>query len=74
MVEKYLDTVDGVLTLRGKGLDAQIKIQNDRIAALDIRLASKQATLQRQFLAMEQAIGQLQSQSSALGSISNIRL
>jgi flagellar hook-associated protein 2 len=73
MVEKYLDTVDGVLTLRGKGLETQIKLQNDRIAALDIRLEAKENVLRRQFLAMEQAIGQLQSQSSALSSISMLR-
>jgi len=73
MVEKYLDTVDGILTLRGKGLETQIKLQNDRITFLDVRLAAKEETLRRQFLAMEQAIGQLQSQSSALGSIGVLR-
>ncbi|HYE62245.1 MAG TPA: flagellar filament capping protein FliD [Phycisphaerales bacterium] len=73
MVEKYLDTVDGVLTLRGKGLEAQIKLQNDRISAIDVRLAAKEETLRRQFLAMEQAVGQLQSQSSALSSLGSLR-
>jgi flagellar hook-associated protein 2 len=73
MVEKYLDTTDGILTIRGRGLESQIKLQNDRIAALDIRLEAKRMTLTRQFIAMEQAIGQIQSQGNALASISTLR-
>ncbi len=73
MVEKYMDSTNGVLTTRNKGIDSQIKLQNDRIAALDVRIGQKRALLQRQFLAMEQAIGQLQGQSSSLGSIARLK-
>jgi flagellar hook-associated protein 2 len=69
MVDKYLDSTDGILTIRGKGIDSQIKLQNDRIAALDVRLEAKRLMLTRQFIAMEQAIGQIQNQGNALSSM-----
>ncbi|MCC6679002.1 MAG: flagellar filament capping protein FliD [Phycisphaerales bacterium] len=70
--KKYLDSVDGVLTRRGKTLDNQISSQNKRIEAMDARLEVRRQVLQRQFIAMEQAIGQLQSQQSALSGISRV--
>jgi flagellar hook-associated protein 2 len=69
MATRYIDNVDGVLTLQSKGLDDQIKLQNGRIADMDVRLDTKRQVLEAQFQAMEQAIGKLQTQQSALGSI-----
>ncbi len=73
LADRYLDNVDGILTQRGDGLTRQITLQNNRIAAMDIRLASRRQILERQFVAMEQAIGQLQTQQSALSSLSQLR-
>lgn len=73
LVRRYTDSVSGVLTTRTRSIDSQIQLQNRRIGELDVRLENRKAILQRQFLAMEQAIGQLQSQSTALGSIGSIR-
>jgi flagellar hook-associated protein 2 len=66
----YINTVDGVLTRRGRSLTDQIDLQTKRIADIDARLATRRGILERQFLAMEQAIGKLQAQQSSLGQIS----
>ena len=66
-------TVDGMLTRKGRTLDDQIKLQQNRITAFDVRLESRRQVLLRQFTAMEQAIASLQSQSGALSSLSSIR-
>lgn len=67
LAERYTDSIEGVLTRRRRSLDDQIKLQNDRIAAFDSRLASRRAILEQQFVAMERALAQLQSQQGALG-------
>jgi flagellar hook-associated protein 2 len=64
--DSYINSVSGILTKRGRSLTDQIEDQTRRIASLDVLLANKQQRLQRQFLAMEQAIGRLQSQQAAL--------
>ncbi|MCC6659352.1 MAG: flagellar filament capping protein FliD [Phycisphaerales bacterium] len=69
MAKTYLDTVDGVLTGRNRAITDQIEAQNRRIDDLDVRLESRRQILERKFLAMETAIGQLQAQQGALGSI-----
>jgi flagellar hook-associated protein 2 len=65
----YLDPIDGFFAQRKKNLDTQITQQKDRISDLDERIERKRTVLERQFLAMEQALGQLQGQQSALGSL-----
>jgi flagellar hook-associated protein 2 len=72
LAKTYVDTVDGILTGRAKTLSDQIDQQNQRISDLDARLESRRQVLQRQFLAMEQAIGHLQSQQGALASIGSM--
>jgi flagellar hook-associated protein 2 len=72
LVNKYINTLNGTLTRRGKSLTDQIELQSKRIASIEARLANRRLVLERQFLAMEQAIGKLQSQQSALGSMSFI--
>jgi flagellar hook-associated protein 2 len=69
MADRYIDNVSGVLTLQNQALDDQIKLQNSRIADMDVRLDTKRQILQEQFNAMEEAIGKLQSQQGALGSL-----
>lgn len=65
----YVDVTDGILTLRTRSIDEQVRAQNARIAALDARLESRRETLTRQFARMEQALAQLQRQQAALGSL-----
>lgn len=69
LAESYLNSVTGILTRRNQTLTDQIALQNRRISDFDARLANRREILQAQFLRMEQAIGQLQSQSSALASL-----
>lgn len=73
MVKSYLDSVTGRLTIRRNSLDTQVRAQNQRIAEMDTRLEARRAVLEQQFLRMERAIGQLQSQQSSLSSLSGLR-
>lgn len=69
LVKRYLDGTDGVLTSRSRGLDSQIQLQKRRIEDFDARLDRKRTILERQFLQMERAIAQLQTQQGALGAL-----
>jgi flagellar hook-associated protein 2 len=69
LVNRFIDTTSGVLTGRTKGLDDQIALQRRRVEAFTSRLSQRQQVLQRQFLAMETAIGKLQTQQGALQSL-----
>ena len=66
LAKDYVDSIDGVLTIRKKSLDTQIELQEDRVDAFNIRLERRRETLSRQFLAMEQTIALLQTQSASL--------
>ncbi|MEZ6243544.1 MAG: flagellar filament capping protein FliD [Phycisphaerales bacterium] len=70
---RYIDSISGVLTNKRNSLDSQIKLQQDRIDSITDKLESRRLVLQRQFLAMEQAIAQLQSMNSTLGSIGSVQ-
>ncbi len=72
LAESYVSTIGGTLQNRSNALNSQITLQQDRIASIDKNLAVRREILQRQFLAMEQAIAAFQTQSSALGQISLI--
>lgn len=67
--KSMLDSISGTLTLRKKTLDDQVTAQNDRISAIDRQLEAKRTVLQAQFLRMEQAIGSLQQQQTALSGL-----
>jgi flagellar hook-associated protein 2 len=71
-IETYISSVDGVLTRKNESLNSQIALQRSRIESINKRLESKRDILTRQFIAMEQAIGQLQSQQGSLSSIQRI--
>jgi flagellar capping protein FliD len=66
LADSMINSVSGTLTRRNKNLNDQIESQNKRIDAMNDRLEARRAVLQAQFLRMEQAIGQLQQQSSSI--------
>ncbi len=68
--ESYVTSIGGVLRSRTDAIDSQIKVQEDRIESLQLSLDNKRLILQRQFLAMEQAIGAFQTQGASLGQLS----
>lgn len=69
LADRYVNTVDGVLTTRNRGLDTQIDAFNRRLTDFDSRIADKRSRLERQFANLETTLARLQRQSSALGSI-----
>lgn len=72
LADRYASAAGGVLTQKRETFDSQIKLQQDRIAAFDIRLAAKRQILESQFLQMERAIASLQSQQSSLAGIAGL--
>lgn len=69
LADTYVSSIGGVLQNRSTALDSQITLQRGRIDSIQRTLDSKRDILQRQFLAMEQAIASFQSQGSALSQI-----
>ena len=69
LLDGLTNSIDGVVTLADKGFDDQIDLLNGRIEDFDVRLDAKRTRLERQFLAMEVALAQLQAQSNALSSL-----
>jgi len=69
VVDRYVNSIDGVLTKRRSTITDQITAQNDRIAQVDERLARREDYLSRQFQAMESALAKLQTQQSALSGL-----
>ncbi len=72
LAKQFTDSVDGVYKSRSNTMQTQIDLQNARIADFDRLLEGKRGKLQRQFLAMEQAIASLQTQQQALGGLSSL--
>lgn len=68
----YINSIDGVLTARNRAITNQIQLQQNRITAFDAQLENKRTVLQKQFLAMEQAIASIQTQSQSLSQIASI--
>ncbi|MCB9846429.1 MAG: flagellar filament capping protein FliD [Phycisphaeraceae bacterium] len=69
LAKDYTDVVDGLLTTRNQSINTQIEQQQDRIEAFTARLDNRRLILERQFLAMEQAIALLSTQQGALSGI-----
>ncbi len=69
LLETFTDSLNGLLRTRLAGIDNQIQLNNDRIDQFDAQLARKRSRMEFQFLAMERALAQLQSQSQALTSL-----
>lgn len=72
LADSYINAVTGLLTRRNETLNDQIQLQQRRIAGMDARLAIRRQVLERQFLAMEQAIARLRSQQTALGGLTSL--
>lgn len=72
LADRYIDSTTGIFTAQNKSIDDQVKAQNTRIDGISSQLDSKRTRLQRQFLAMEQAIGKLQGQQGSIGQIRSI--
>ncbi|CAK9051032.1 Flagellar hook-associated protein 2 (HAP2) (Filament cap protein) (Flagellar cap protein), partial [Durusdinium trenchii] len=70
----YIDSVDGVLTARGRALDNQVRLQEDRIEFFDLRLANKQTQLEREFASLETIISNFQAQQVMSASPAELRL
>lgn len=64
--KQVTDKTTGSLTLLAQGRDDLADDLQDRIDSWDTRLEKRRETLQRQFTAMEVALGSMQSQSSWL--------
>jgi flagellar hook-associated protein 2 len=62
----FSDSIDGTITSAIKSRQSAIKGMEDDIADWDVRLATRQSSLQRQYTALETALGKLQSQGSWL--------
>ena len=70
LLDDMTDSVNGTITLADNSFKDLIKLSQDRIAAMDVRLERRRAQLERQFSAMESALAQLQGQSNALVNLS----
>jgi flagellar hook-associated protein 2 len=62
----FSDSIEGTITTAIKSRQSAIKGMEDDIADWDVRLATRQSSLQRQYTALETALGKLQSQGSWL--------
>ncbi len=69
-IDRYVNSIDGVLTRKDEQISRQIDLQNGRIENINVRLSRQEETLIRQFANMEQTIAQLQSQGNALAGLS----
>jgi len=67
LADTWLDTSGGILSGKEAGLAALVARLNSRIGTLEGRLDRRRAQLVRQFTEMENVIGKLLAQSSALG-------
>ncbi|HVM39816.1 MAG TPA: flagellar filament capping protein FliD [Acidimicrobiia bacterium] len=67
-------TGEGIIEVAIDGRETEIDRLNDRIADWDVRLASRERNLQRQFTALETVLSQMQAQASWLsGALSGIQ-
>jgi flagellar hook-associated protein 2 len=72
LVKKITDSIDGSLTRKTRTIDTQVESSQKRIEQLNVLLTIKRERLETEFAAMESALAQLQSQQSALSSLSSL--
>ncbi len=70
LVDGITDATNGTVQSRTDSINREIKLNNDRIKAMDTLLAAKKSRYQQQFNAMELTLSRLQAQSSALAGLS----
>lgn len=68
-IESLLSSTDGVLQARQKGLSDRMKDIDTQVERMESRLERYELTLVNQFSSLEQLIGRLQSQGSALSGL-----
>ncbi|MCC5827953.1 MAG: flagellar filament capping protein FliD [Phycisphaeraceae bacterium] len=68
-----LTDADGPILRRNDTLSAQLRQNEDRIKAMDQRLAARRLRLEAQFNQMEQTLARLQEQQTSLGQIQFIQ-
>ncbi|UCC79417.1 MAG: flagellar filament capping protein FliD [Candidatus Zixiibacteriota bacterium] len=75
-IDVYTDANDGILNSRTKAIEKQINNIKEQIERMEKQLELKRESLYKQFIAMEEAIGKLQSQqmflSSAIASLDSL--
>ncbi|UCE67821.1 MAG: flagellar filament capping protein FliD [Candidatus Zixiibacteriota bacterium] len=75
-IDAYTDANDGILNSRTKTIEKQINNIKEQIERMEEQLEVKRESLYKQFIAMEEAIGKLQSQqmflSSAIASLGSL--
>ncbi len=71
-IDRFTDDDSGVISLREEALIQSEDLLNDRIDALNELLVRKQERMYEEFIAMETAIAQLQSQETALSGLSSL--
>jgi flagellar hook-associated protein 2 len=67
--DRFVNSVNGVLSTRNRSIDTQIRTQNSRVSDMNAKLERRRSLLEAQFAAMEKTIGKLQTQGSAISSI-----
>jgi flagellar hook-associated protein 2 len=70
LVQSFTDPYTGTLTLESNSLQQSIDTYNDRITTLTQLMTDKQTQLEQQFAQLETFIGSMQTQQSALATIS----
>jgi len=66
LTNNYVNSVDGILVNRQSGLKDSIKLADDQIARLELRVDGFETNLIRQFTIMEQLVGQMNSMGDYL--------
>jgi len=66
--ETYSDRYEGLLTARITGQQDEVKALGEQIVRWDVRLAQRQASLERTYARLETMMSQMQAQSSYLAS------
>jgi flagellar hook-associated protein 2 len=69
LTDNYSRGSDGVLALKTKGIESRYKLLQTQIDHIDRRADNLQATLQKQFNALETAMSSMQSQSAYLSRV-----
>ncbi|MCU0867842.1 MAG: flagellar filament capping protein FliD [Planctomycetes bacterium] len=68
-IEVYTDSVDGLIKNRNETFDRQVKQTQSRIENAERRLTIYQKQLEAKYASLENLLGKLQSQGSAVGNI-----
>jgi len=68
-ITSYIDPYDGIINRKKDTIESQIDIISGQIGSLEEMLERKRASLYKQFIAMEQALGQMQAQQEYLTAV-----